>query len=72
MDYKELVFEIVRRIDDERVLNAVYVLLEKFIQENCKMDYKKFIIKWLDDLSPEYLELVFRFVRGLRGGQDGL
>lgn len=31
MDYKELVFEIVRRIDDERVLNAVYVLLEKFI-----------------------------------------
>lgn len=36
------------------------------------MDYKKFIIKWLDDLSPEYLELVFRFVRGLRGGQDGL
>lgn len=31
MDYKELVLEIVRRIDDERVLNAVYVLLEKFI-----------------------------------------
>lgn len=30
------------------------------------MTYKELIIKWLDDLSPEYQELVFRVVRGLR------
>lgn len=31
-----------------------------------KVDYKKLIVKWLDDLSPEYLELVFAFVKELK------
>lgn len=31
------------------------------------MDYKDFIVRSLDGLSPEYLELVYRVVRGLRG-----